>query len=229
MRKTLIIVAGGRGERMGSDLPKQFLPLAGQPILMHTMDLFHRYDNKMSIILGLPDRFRDYWEDICSTAGFAIPHIITPGGQTRFHTVKEALERTDEPSLIAIHDSVRPLVSKDTIDSCFDQAVRTGAAIPCIDISESLREIRHDRSISVDRSSYRLVQTPQVFRPDILIKSYQQDYDVSFTDDASVVEKAGYQVSIVNGNDENIKITTPGDITYAESILESFRNNSGLF
>jgi 2-C-methyl-D-erythritol 4-phosphate cytidylyltransferase len=229
MKKTLIVVAGGRGERMGSDLPKQFLPLAGRPILMHTMDLFHRYDSKMSIILGLPDRFRDYWEDLCSSTGFAIPHIITPGGRTRFHTVKEALECTHSRSLIAIHDSVRPLVSKDTIDSCFHQAGMTGAAIPCIDISESLREIRHDRSISVDRTSYRLVQTPQVYKHDILVKSYQQDYDGSFTDDASVVEKAGYQVSIVKGNEENIKITAPGDIAYAESILESFRKNSGLF
>lgn len=229
MKKTVIVVAGGKGVRMGPELPKQFMQLGGQPVLMHTMDLFHRYDSNINIVLGLAEENIPRWEYLCKKLDFKIPHRITPGGETRFHTVKKALEEVSRDSIVAIHDAVRPLVSRDTIDRCFDAAVRSGAAIPCVKVPETLREIRQGKNIGVDRRSFRLVQTPQVFFYDILIKAYKQEYLDVFTDDASVVEKAGYPVSLVEGNPENLKITSPADLIYAESILGSFREKSGFF
>ena len=219
MEKALIVVAGGLGTRMGSEIPKQFVRLGGRPILMRTMELFHRYDRKMSIVVGLPEEYRAYWKDLCRKENFEVPHQLTPAGKTRFHTVKHALEAVQPGCLVAIHDAVRPLVSRETIERCFDQAGKTGAAIPCVEVRESLRQVSQGRSLSVDRDTYRLVQTPQVFQYEILAKAYRQDYEKSFTDDAGVVEKAGYPVSLVEGNHENLKITTPQDLTRAEALL----------
>ena len=219
VKKTLVVVAGGLGTRMGSEIPKQFLLLGGRPILMLTMDLFYRYDNNMPIILGLPDKYTTYWEDLCRQQNFKIPHQLTPAGETRFHTVQNALEAVQPGCLVAVHDAVRPLVSRETVERCFDRAVKTGAAIPCVKVPESLRKVGQGRSLAVDRNTYRLVQTPQVFQYYMLIKAYRQEYDESFTDDAGVVEKAGYSVSLVEGNHENLKITTPQDLARAESLL----------
>jgi len=229
MKKTLIVVAGGRGIRMGSELPKQFLYLRGRPILMQTLDLFHRYDPGIPIVLGLPEAYMEYWEDLCRKMDFNIPHRITPGGKTRFYTVRKALQQAVPGSMIAVHDAVRPFASRDTIDRCFDAAGKEGAAIPCVEVPGSLREVRQGKSVWVDRQFYRLVQTPQVFDHDILIRSYRQAYEDAFTDDASVVEKAGFPVSLVEGNRENLKITTPEDLVYAEALWDSFREKSGLY
>jgi 2-C-methyl-D-erythritol 4-phosphate cytidylyltransferase len=229
MKKTAIVVAGGQGVRMGSGLPKQFLHLGGQPLLMHTIDLFHRYDKSINIVVGLAENYMSYWEDLCRQLNFTIPHRKSPGGETRFHTVQKALQEVAAGSIVAIHDAVRPLVTRETINRCFDTARRSGAAIPCVDVPESLREVGQGKSKWVDRRSYRLVQTPQVFQYEILINAYQQSYEDAFTDDASVVEKAGYDVALVAGNHENVKITTPEDLIFAESILSSYREKSGLF
>ena len=221
MNKTLIVVAGGQGTRMGSQIPKQFHLLGGRPILMRTMELFQDFDKNMPIIVGLPDEYLATWEEVCQKENFMVPHQITAAGETRFHTVQNALEAVQKGSLIAVHDAVRPLVSLDTIDRCFIEAGKTGAAIPCVELPESLRQVKQGRSMAVDRNTFRLVQTPQVFQYEILIEAYQQRYHDSFTDDAGVVEKAGYKVSIVEGKRENLKITTPQDLAYAESLLGS--------
>lgn len=218
MNKTLIVVAGGLGTRMGSRVPKQFLLLGGRPILMRTLELFHSYDKNMPIVVGLPDEYRTYWEDLCRQEDCRVPHQLTPAGETRFHTVQKALEAAAPGGLVAVHDAVRPLVSRDTIERCFAEAGKTGAAIPCVEVPESLRQVSHGRSLAVDRNTFRLVQTPQVFQYEILTKAYLQEYNESFTDDAGVVEQAGYTVSIVEGNRENIKITTPEDLAYAGSL-----------
>lgn len=208
---------------MKSDLPKQFMHLAGRPVLMHTLEVFHQFDSDLEFVLGMAGRYQEYWKDACTKAGFKISHRITEGGDTRFHTVKAALDIISPGSLVAVHDGVRPLVSPETIRRCFDRAARTGTAIPCVDIPESLRELDEVTSRPVDRNRYRLVQTPQVFRYDILAEAYRQDHDQAFTDDSTVVEKAGFKVSLVEGNVENIKITTPGDMLFAESLLNARR------
>ena len=219
IRKTLIVVAGGKGSRMGKEIPKQFLPLSGRPVLMRTIDLFFAYDRDMDIFVGLPREYTSYWGELCHKEGFNIKHRITPAGETRFHTVRNALGEATPGSLVAIHDAVRPLVSQDTIGRCFEKALLTGAAIPCIRVPESLRQSVRGKSIPVDREMFRLVQTPQVFHHDIIMRAYKQDYEDSFTDDAGVVEKSGHAVSLVEGNPENIKITKPQDLACAEALL----------
>jgi 2-C-methyl-D-erythritol 4-phosphate cytidylyltransferase len=221
IQKTLIVVAGGKGSRMGTEIPKQFLPLSGRPVLMRTIDLFIAYDRDMDVIVGLPQENVAYWKELCRKMEFNIRHRITPAGETRFHTVRNALGETAPGSLVAIHDAVRPLVSHDTISRCFEKAVLTGAAIPCIPVPESLRQSVAGRSITVDREMFRLVQTPQVFHHDVICNAYRQEYDDSFTDDAGVVEKTGHRVSLVEGNPENIKITTPQDLVCAEALLKA--------
>ena len=227
--KTVIIVAGGQGMRVGSDRPKQFLYLGGQPLVMHTMDVFWRYDREIKIILGLEKGYFSYWESVCSQLRFDIPHNVTPGGKTRYHTVKNALQKVPEGSIVAIHDAVRPFVYKDTLDRCFEEARTSGAAIPCIDVPDTLREIQPGSSRWVDRDKYRLVQTPQVFQYELLVKAYDQKYSESFTDDASVLENAGFPVSVVKGNYENRKITHPGDLVFAEALIGIFKKKSGLY
>jgi len=219
IQKTLIVVAGGTGSRMGSKIPKQFLLLAGKPVMMRTLEIFHEYDNDIYMIVGLPDEYTGYWEELCRKEGFGLKHSVTPAGETRFHTVRNALAETLPGSLVAIHDAVRPLVSTATIHRCFEKALLTGAAIPCVNVPESLRRTGQGRSQAVDRSTYKLVQTPQIFHHDIITKAYRQEYEKSFTDDAGVVERDGHGVSVVEGNRENIKITTPQDLACAEALL----------
>ena len=217
--KTVIIVAGGKGERMQADIPKQFLEIKGKPILMHTLEVFQRYDASMKLVLVLPAVQVAFWSELCKKHSFSLPHQVVIGGQTRFQSVKNGLEAVAGTALVAVHDGVRPLVSVETIARCFDAAEKYDAVIPVVDSVDSIRQITGDGSQSVDRSAYKLVQTPQVFDAELLKKAYEQDFSPLFTDDASVVEALGVKIHLVEGNRENIKITTEFDLRIAESLL----------
>jgi 2-C-methyl-D-erythritol 4-phosphate cytidylyltransferase len=223
MNKIAIIVAGGKGERMNADVPKQFLEIQGKPILMHTLEAFINFDASLQLILVLPAAQIDFWETLCEAHDFNIPHQIVAGGQTRYDSVKNGLNVVKSRSLVAIHDGVRPLVSKETIARCFDTAAKFGTAIPTMDSIESIRFVDTNGSKSVDRTAYKMVQTPQVFDAELLKKAYEQEFSVLFTDDASVVEAMGVKVHLVEGNRENIKITTEFDLIVAERLLELTR------
>ena len=220
MTNTVIIVAGGRGRRMGDDIPKQFLPLDERPILMHTVDRFYRFDRSIKIIIVLPADQMPTWENLCRQHQFDIAHQLVEGGQERFHSVKNALKLVGDDEIVAIHDGVRPLVSTETISRCFEKARQTGAAIPVVDLTESLRYFESpDSHVAVDRNRYKTVQTPQVFSAEILVAAYTQPYNAQFTDDASVVERYGHPIATVEGNKENIKITTPFDLEISKQLI----------
>lgn len=220
MKKQLIIVAGGKGLRMGGEIPKQFLPVNGKPVLMLTLETFHRFDSEMKIILVLPREQQNYWGELCKQYHFEIPYLLADGGETRFHSVKNGLALADDDGLIGVHDGVRPFVSQEVIARCFDTASSKEAAIPVIDVVETVRKLDGDTSKTVDRNNYKLVQTPQVFTTSLLKRAYNQEYSSRFTDDASVVEAMGAQVALVPGNRENIKITTPFDIIIANALAD---------
>ena len=224
MRKYVIIVAGGKGLRMGSEIPKQFILVAGRPLLMRTLDTFLAYDPDLSIFLALPREQMEYWASLCEkyAVDYASRVTVVEGGATRFHSVKNALDRVPEKeeSLVAVHDGVRPFVSEKTISTAFDEAALSGCAIPVADAVDSIREVTEEGSIVRDRSKIKLVQTPQVFRSSLLKEAYHQDYCDAFTDDASVVEAAGFKVVLTAGNRENIKITTPFDLKVAEALVK---------
>jgi len=219
--KIAIIVAGGKGTRMQADIPKQFIEIHGKPVLMHTLEAFHRYDDSIQLILVLPASQLNAWKKLCLKHAFLLPHQIVSGGETRYNSVLNGLSQIKTPALIAVHDGVRPFVSNGTIKRCFDEAEKHGSAIPVIDIVDSIRQIKKTGSQSVDRSNYKLVQTPQVFDSEILKKAYEQDFSALFTDDASVVEALGLKITLVEGNRENIKITTAFDLVLAETVLSS--------
>lgn len=218
MKKQLIIVAGGKGLRMGGEVPKQFLPVNGKPVLMLTIETFHRFDPEMKIILVLPKEQQAYWNDLCTEYQFRIPYLLADGGDTRFHSVKNGLALADDDGLIGVHDGVRPFVSQEVIARCFDAASINKAAIPVIDVVETIRKINDEQSETVDRNNYKLVQTPQVFTTSLLKMAYGQEFTSLFTDDASVVEAMGVKVALVEGNRENIKITTPFDMIIAKAL-----------
>jgi len=221
MDKIALIVAGGAGTRMKASIPKQFMLLDHSPVLMHTLKVFREYDRNIRLILVLPDDQFAAWDELCREYKFDIVHELGSGGKTRFHSVKKNIRGIPDDSLVGIHDGVRPLVSLQTIDRCYNGAMERGNAVPCIEIPETLRLIEDNRTIQVDRSRYRLVQTPQVFRGDILKSAYLQDFQESFTDDAGVVESAGYTIHLVEGNPENIKITYRKDLIIATAMLRS--------
>jgi len=222
----VIIVAGGSGKRMGGDIPKQFLPLKGIPLLMHTIRLFYNYDPNLKIILTLPKDHITYWTKICKEYQFAVAHKVVAGGDTRFQSVKNGLSEVDDiDGVIAVHDGVRPMVSSETINRCFACARKYGSAVPVIPVIESIRKKEESASVPVDRNHYYLVQTPQVFNSELLLKAYQQGYSPDLTDDSSVVEKSGTKVELVEGNRENIKITTPLDLIMAETFLNKTYGN----
>ncbi|MBQ6966137.1 MAG: 2-C-methyl-D-erythritol 4-phosphate cytidylyltransferase [Bacteroidaceae bacterium] len=220
----VIIVAGGKGLRMGGDIPKQFLPIGGKPILMHTIERFLRYDTEMQVVLVLPQGQQEHWRGLCERYEFRLPHTVANGGETRFHSVKNGLALVaDGVGLIGVHDGVRPFVSLGTIGACYGGAMRCGAVVPVIDVVETVRHmVSPEVSETVPRAEYKLVQTPQVFSAALLREAYRQPYTDFFTDDASVVERLGHRVSLVSGNRENIKITTPFDLTIAEALMPSF-------
>ncbi|WP_329904891.1 2-C-methyl-D-erythritol 4-phosphate cytidylyltransferase [Porphyromonas pogonae] len=221
-RRYAIIVAGGKGLRMGTDLPKQFIPIGGIPVLMHTLAVFERQAEE--IVLVIPHDHQDYWEQLVDEYGFSVPHIVADGGDTRFQSVKNGLqalgEKTGDSDLVAVHDGVRPLVSVQTIEQLYTQAAIHGAAIPYRPITESIRHREGNVSKAVDRSDYIAIQTPQVFRLDMLSKAYDTEYKPLFTDDASVFENTfDNPIALVESNVENIKLTTPTDLIIAEHLL----------
>jgi 2-C-methyl-D-erythritol 4-phosphate cytidylyltransferase len=225
LEKIALIVAGGTGKRMKSQVPKQFMLLKGHPVLMHTINRFHRYDAGMRIVLVLPADQIDTWKDLCKKNDFTVPHEIVTGGETRFHSIRKNLDRIPEQCLVAVHDGVRPLVSLETIHRCFRAAEENGNAVPCVEIPETLRNIDEHGSRPVDRTKYRLIQTPKVFTGGILKEAYQQEYQQCFTDDASVVESRGHKIHLVEGNHENIKITLQQDLGIAEFLLQAMGDN----
>ena len=212
MNTYLIAVAGGKGLRMGGDIPKQFLPIKGKPVLMRTLEAFYAYDKAIHLIVVLPVDQQDYWKHLCQEYAFTLPHQIADGGETRFHSVKNGLALVEEEdALVGVHDGVRPFVSLDVIAECYR---------PVIDVVETVRWISEDgESETVPRDRYKLVQTPQVFRASLLKQAYAQPYTSAFTDDASVVEAFGHRVELVKGNRENIKLTTPFDLKLAEMLI----------
>lgn len=222
MKRYAIIVAGGKGLRMGGELPKQFIPIEGRPVLMRTLDTFHACDESIQIILVLPRDHQDYWRELCAQYQFAVPHRIADGGATRFHSVQNGLSLVDAPeALVAIHDGVRPFVSHEVISRCYAEAEAHGAVVPVIPVVETVRQLTDEGSVTVDRNAYRLVQTPQTFRATLLRRAYEQPYTDAFTDDASVVEALGEAVTLVDGNRENIKLTTPFDLIVAKALVDS--------
>jgi 2-C-methyl-D-erythritol 4-phosphate cytidylyltransferase len=222
MKRYAIIVAGGKGLRMGGEQPKQFIPVEGRPVLMRTLDAFHACDASIQLILVLPHDHQAYWHELCAQYQFAVPHRIADGGATRFHSVQSGLSLVDAPeALVAVHDGVRPFVSPEVIRRCYAEAEAHGAVVPVIPVVETVRQLVGEGSKTVARDAYRLVQTPQTFRATLLRRAYEQPYTDAFTDDASVVEALGSAVSLVDGNRENIKLTTPFDLIVAKALVDS--------
>ena len=230
----VVIVAGGKGLRMGSDIPKQFLPIGGKPVLMRTIERFQAYSPTLQIILVLPKAQQDYWRQLCQQYQFPLPveegvregsYLLADGGETRFHSVQNglALIPDDAEGVVGVHDGVRPFPSIEVIRNCYETAREKKAVIPVIPVVETLRHISPSTllpsSQTVPRGDYRLVQTPQTFDIQLLKAANRQPYNDGFTDDASVVEAYGHPITLVEGNRENIKITTPYDITVAEAII----------
>lgn len=214
-----LIVAGGKGLRMGSELPKQFLPIGGKPVLMRTLEAFYAYNPEIRMILVLPHDQQAYWRRLCEEHRFALPHAVVDGGETRFHSVKNGLALVETPALVGVHDGVRPFVSQEVIARCYGLAETKRAVIPVTDVVETVRHLTETGSETVSRDAYKLVQTPQVFDAALLKEAYEQPYAPCFTDDASVVEALGVSVSLTPGNRENIKITTPFDLKIAAALI----------
>lgn len=218
----VIIVAGGKGLRMGADVPKQFLLLGGKPVLMRTMECFFNFDAQLQMVLVLPRDQQTYWRELCRTHNFNLPYLLADGGTTRFESVRNglALIPNDAQGVVAVHDGVRPMVSAEVVERCFGVAQQAKAVIPVMPVVETLRQVMPDgTSQTVNRDAYRLVQTPQTFDLQLLKRAYQQPYQSDFTDDASVVEALGMPIAMVEGNKENIKITTPFDLEVCERLL----------
>jgi len=217
----VIIVAGGKGLRMGSDIPKQFLPIGGIPVLMRTIERFREYSPTLQIILVLPKTQQDYWQQLCKEYDFKVEYQLADGGETRFHSVQHglALIPDDAEGVVGVHDGVRPFPSIEVIRNCYETARKAKAVIPVIPVVETVRHLKDETSETVPRSDYRLVQTPQTFDIQLLKSANRQPYNDNFTDDASVVEAFGFDITLVEGNRENIKITTPYDLKIAEVLI----------
>lgn len=222
MDRYAILVAGGKGLRMGSDIPKQFLPLRRRPVLMHTIDVFRRTYPDIHIILVLPREQQDYWRQLCGQHDYDVELCVADGGETRFHSVHNGLSLIPDNArgVVGVHDGVRPFVSPETIRRCYEAAEECGAVVPVVPVVETVRQLLADgSSMTVDRNAYRLVQTPQTFDIQLLKKAYGQPFDPFFTDDASVVEAMGHPIKLVEGNNENIKLTNPADLKLAEGMV----------
>ena len=223
MKTIAIIVAGGSGTRFGAQLPKQFLELGGKPILMRTIEAFgENRDGSFDVIVTLPADQMELWRTMCERYGFVVPHRVVAGGETRWHSVKNALDSIGDLAdvdVIAVHDGVRPLASLGLIGRVLDEARKSGAAIPVVMLNDSVRQVMGETSHAMDRSSLRAVQTPQAFGARLLLEAYSQPFESTFTDDASVVERAGHSVALVEGDPKNLKITRPMDLALAEYLL----------
>lgn len=218
-----LIVAGGKGTRMKTRLPKQFLELLGLPVLMHTLNAFYRYNENITVILVLPEDDTPLWGELCRQYRFNQKVILAKGGETRFQSVKNGLEKIQGEGIVAIHDGVRPLISSDIIGASFRLAAVHESAVAAVRLKESIRMTDQDNTKAVDRSRFRLIQTPQTFKVSLIKKAYELKEDPSLTDDASVAERAGHTISLFEGSYENIKITTPEDMIIAEALLKSIK------
>lgn len=219
MKRTTIITAGGIGKRMQSDLPKQFLLLDEKPILAHCLQRFHDFDQTMQLIVSLPKEWKSYWQHWCEENGFTIKHELVEGGEERYHSIKNALSVANG-DVIAIHDGVRPLLSLRIIRDSFQIASESGTAIPVLALKESVRYVDKLESKALNRKKYFIVQTPQVFQKEIITKAYEIPFHDQITDDASLVEETGVKLSLFEGDEQNIKITTPLDLKIASLVLE---------
>jgi 2-C-methyl-D-erythritol 4-phosphate cytidylyltransferase len=221
MNKAAVIVAGGKGTRMGSSVSKQYLPIGGKPVLMHTLSAFHKVDSSMKLILVIPALDFDFWKGLCDQYQFNIPHELVSGGNSRFQSVRNGLDVLNwEEGLVAIHDGVRPFVDEEVISNSFAEAQKYGSAVAVVALKDSIRKLADDgKSWYQERQYFRLVQTPQTFQIAKIKKAFQVTEMQQFTDDATVYEHQGWQVSLIAGNPENIKITTPEDMEYAEFLL----------
>ena len=218
-KKYAVIMAGGEGSRMGAAVPKQFLELGGKPILRLTVERFLEYDPSIGLVIVLPASGKETWKEYCASTGFLERYSMATGGITRFHSVQNALKYVPDGALVAIHDGVRPFVTKEFLAGMFDAAQRCEAVIPVVPVVDSLREVEFSgESFQIDRSRIVAVQTPQIFRSEILKSAYKQAYSTSFTDDASVVEAAGFRVTLIEGLRGNFKITTPEDYEIASAL-----------
>lgn len=215
----VVIVAGGSGKRMGMDTPKQFLELAGRPVLMHTIERFREFSSSIEIITVLPENQLRFWADLQKKYSFDVPHTLVKGGSKRFMSVRNGLGFVNSPGLVAIHDGVRPLVRLETIKRCFETAGIYGNAVPVISPADSLRIDTEKGNNPINRMQVKQVQTPQVFDVEKIKNAYKQNFDPSFTDDATVLEKTGEKIHLVEGNRENIKITNPEDLFIAQTLL----------
>ena len=214
----VIIVAGGSGSRMKSNTPKQFITIDGNPLLQYTIDRFFDWNRTIDLVLVLPENEIETWKNLVSKNKYISNYQICSGGKERFYSVKNGLGLL-KAEIIMIHDGVRPFVSNKTLDHCLETTEKSGSAIPVISVIESVRKITAEDSHPIDRNNFKIVQTPQCFKKEWIDKAYQQEFSAEFIDDASVVQKAGYPIHLVEGNRENIKITTPGDLRLAEFYL----------
>ncbi len=229
MKFYAIIVAGGSGSRMNSEIPKQFIPLLGKPVLMHTIEAFYYSELRPEILLVLSRNFHPFWNELCLKYDFSIPHQVIEGGAERFYSVKNAVDTIDDESVIAVHDAVRPVVDNELITRCFSEAQVHKAVVPVIESRDSLRKKENDTTSAIAREEILIVQTPQVFESSLLKKAYEQNYSKDFTDDASVVEKAGGKIHITSGDFKNLKVTYPEDLEVASLFLKiQAQKKSGL-
>jgi 2-C-methyl-D-erythritol 4-phosphate cytidylyltransferase len=208
---------------MKTRLPKQFLELLGLPVLMHTLNAFYRYSENITVILVLPEDDMPLWGELCRQYRFNQKVILVKGGETRFQSVKNGLEKIQGEGIVAIHDGVRPLISSDIIGASFRLAAVHESAVAAVRLKESIRMTDQDNTKAVDRSRFRLIQTPQTFKVSLIKKAYELKEDPSLTDDASVAERAGHTISLFEGSYENVKITTPEDMIIAEALLKSIK------
>lgn len=219
-QKYVIITAGGKGSRMGAAIPKQFLILNGLPLIMHSINAFILHSADIKVIVVLPEEYFDIWKTLCSEHDFNAGHLLCAGGETRFQSVKNGLTLVDNKGIVAVHDAVRPLVSSALINRCFSETSEKGNAVPAVAVKDSVREVNLKDNKPISRDRLRLVQTPQVFMAGILKNAYQQENNIAFTDDAVVAESQGVKINLIEGDDKNIKITTPDDLLIAEALMK---------
>lgn len=219
MRKVVVITASGSGVRMQNPIPKQFLIIKNKPVLFYTIEQFYKYSPEIEIIITLNKDFVEYWSDLITEYKFTIKHRIVIGGRTRYQSVKNAVNTVNENCLIAVHDAVRPFVSVDTIANCYEIAEKYGNAVPYTKITDSIRKIDNSENYTVDRENYVRIQTPQVFKSEILKNAYSLELGTIYTDDSSIVERLGEKINLVEGDIENFKITTAYDLKISELIV----------
>jgi len=217
MKKVALIVAGGKGERMNADIPKQFLLLKGTPILMHTLKQFSHFEE---IVLVLPSTQFEYWETLCKTHNCTQQHSLVAGGKTRFHSVKNGLEKIQDNTVVAIHDGVRPLVSETLMNNLIDKSKSGVGVIPVVPVKDSIRKVEGENSTHIDRSNLYKVQTPQCFLSTDIKEAYTQDFSNTFTDDASVFEAIAGKINTLLGEEKNLKITKKEDLKIAEAFMK---------